>query len=46
MDLVMDFKVPYHMDGSMSGYFFMMDDVTGLWDCNELSMEHGYYGGQ
>jgi len=25
MDL--DLKIPCHMDGSMSGYFFMMDDM-------------------
>jgi len=26
MDL--DFKIPCHMDGSMSGYFLMMDDMS------------------
>ena len=26
MDL--DLKIPYHMDGSMIGYFLMMDDMS------------------
>jgi len=44
MDL--DLKIPCHMDGSMSGYFLMMDDMSpdGLWDCDEESMEDGHYG--
>ena len=28
MDLHLDLKIPCHMDGSMSGYFFMMDDMS------------------
>jgi len=28
MDLHWDLKIPYHMDGSMSGYFLMMDDMS------------------
>jgi len=46
MDL--DLKIPCHMDGSMSGYFLMMDNMSpdGLWDCDEESMEDGHYGGQ
>ena len=46
MDL--DLKIPCHMDGSMSGYFLMMADMSpdGLWDCDEESMEDGHYGGQ
>jgi len=45
MDLDLDLKIPCHMDGSMSGYFLMIDDVTRLWDCDEASMEDGHYGG-
>jgi len=28
MDLHLDSKIPCHMDGSMSGYFLMMDDMS------------------
>jgi len=28
MDLHLDLKIPCHMDGSMSGYFLMMDDMS------------------
>jgi len=34
------------MDGSMSVYYLMMDDVTGLWDCDDESMEDGLDAGQ
>ena len=48
MDLDLDFKIPCHIDRSMSGYFLMMDNMSpdGLWDCDEESMEDGHYGGQ
>jgi len=46
MDLDLDLKIPCHMDGSMSWYFLMMDDMSPdeLWDCDEESMEDGHYG--
>jgi hypothetical protein len=46
MDL--DLKILCQKDGSMSGYFLMMDDMSpdGLWECEEESMEGGHYGGQ
>jgi len=28
MDLDLDLKIPCHMDGSMSGYFLMMDATS------------------
>jgi hypothetical protein len=33
-------KIPYHMDGSKSGHFLMMHNMSpdGLWDCDEESM--------
>jgi len=48
MDLDLDFKIPCHIDRSLSGYFLMMDNMSpdGLWDCDEESMEDGHYGGQ
>jgi len=48
MDLDLDLKIPCHMDGSMSGYLVMIDDMSldGLWDCDEELMEGGHYGGQ
>ena len=48
MDLDLDFKIPYHMDRSMSGYFLMMEDMSadGSWDCDEESMEDAHYGDQ
>jgi hypothetical protein len=42
----LDLNILCHEDGSMSGNFLMMDDVTGLWDCDDESMEDGHYGGQ
>jgi len=48
MDLDLDLKIPCHMDGSMSGYFLLMENMSpdGLWDCDEESMEDGHYEGQ
>jgi len=45
MDL--DLKIPCHLDGSMSGYFLMMDDMSpnGLRDYYTESTEDGHYGG-
>jgi len=44
----LDLQYTCNMDGSMSGYILMMDDMSpaGLWDCDEESMEDGHYGGQ
>jgi hypothetical protein len=44
--MVLNSKIPCHMDGLMSGYFVTMYDMTpdGLWDCDEESMEDGHYG--
>jgi hypothetical protein len=28
MNLDLDLKIPSHMDGSMNGYFLMMDDMS------------------
>jgi len=35
-------------DGRIDEWVFAYDgrDVTGLWDCDEESMEGGHYGGQ
>jgi hypothetical protein len=45
MDFHFDLKIPSHMDGSMSGYILMMDNMSpdGLWDCDEGPMEDGHY---
>jgi len=42
-----DLMITCHMDGSMSGYFPMMDNMSpeGLWDCDDKSMECAHYGG-
>jgi len=48
MHLDLDSMIPCHMDGSMSRYFLRMDNMSPdrLCDCDEESMEDGYYGGQ
>jgi len=42
-----DLKIPCHMDGSMSGYFLMMDNMSPdrLRDYVTESMEDGHYVG-
>jgi hypothetical protein len=41
-------KISCHMDGSMSGYYHMMEDMPpdGLWDSDVESRDDGHYGGQ
>jgi len=40
-------KDPMPLDGSMSGYFLLMDNMSpdGLRDYDKESMEDGHYGG-
>jgi hypothetical protein len=46
MDL--DLYIPCNTNGSVIGYFLMMDDMSldGLWAWDEESMGDGHYGGQ
>ena len=48
MHLHLAWEIPCHMDGSMSQYFVMMDDMSpdGLWDCDEVPMDDGHYDRQ
>ena len=47
MHLDLDLKIPCHMNESMSQNVLMLHIMSpdGIWDCDEESMEAGYYGG-
>jgi len=47
MDLGLNLKIPFHMDGTMSGYFLMMNNKSpdGLWHWDEEQTKGGHNGG-
>jgi hypothetical protein len=46
IDLDVDLKIPCHTDGSMSGYFPIMDDMSLDYGTAMKTKEDRYYGGQ